>query len=102
MVVEYIRYHVEPGQRKTFIQAFAHVIKQMDGQPHCWGYDLLEGMHDPTLFILRVEWATLAGHHAFKPSALLPGIVREGVPFLDNVVEKHYYKQTGVSNRKQK
>ncbi len=100
MVVEYIRYRVDPTQRENFIQAFAHVVKQIDVLSNCLGYDLLECMDDPTLFILRVEWTAMSGRYSFVSSPIFPNLVRDGSPFPDNVLENQYYKQTGVSKRK--
>jgi hypothetical protein len=100
MVVEYIRYRVDPTQRENFIQAFAHIVKQIDVLPNCLGYDLMECMDDPALFVLRVEWTAMTGRYSFTPSSIFPGLVEDGSPFPDQVLENHYYKQTGVSKRK--
>lgn len=100
VLVQYIRYRIDAGDRHNFVESFAVITKQLDVTPACLAYDLKECLDDPTLFILRVEWDPSAGRYNFRPSRFFPNGMGDTAPFPELVVENHYYRPTGINKRK--
>ncbi len=59
MVIEYIRYKVEPSQRESLLAAYAQAAAQLDASPYCLAYELTECEEEAGQFMLRIEWTVV-------------------------------------------
>lgn len=101
MIIEYIRYKVEPGQSDEFIAAYDKAGEQLNSSPHCISYELSECEEEPGQFMLRIEWTSTEEHlNGFRKSELFPAFFSNIKRFFSNIQEMRHYKQTKVVNVK--
>ncbi len=101
MIIEYIRYKVEPSQREEFILAYSYAAQQLDTSEFCLAYELSECEEEPGQFILRIEWTSTEEHlKGFRKSAEFPAFFANVKPFFNNIQEMRHYKLTEVLKRK--
>jgi quinol monooxygenase YgiN len=101
MVIEYIRYKVEPSQRESLLAAYSQAAAQLDASPYCLSYELSECEEEAGQFMLRIEW-TSAGEHlqGFRKSELFPPFFAAIKGFFTNIQEMRHYQLTPVHGKK--
>ncbi|WP_202910438.1 putative quinol monooxygenase [Hymenobacter sediminis] len=69
MTVEYVRYRIDPEQQPSSVEAI-HQVNQLPAiAPDCLNYQLAHCEEEPTLFIWRIEWASVEQHlNGFRKS----------------------------------
>lgn len=58
MIIEYIRYKVDPTKRSSFIEAYTKASAQLDNSEHCTAYELTECEEEEGKFMVRIEWTS--------------------------------------------
>src|SRR4029450_12818803 len=70
MVVEYIRYKIDPSRNDEFDQAYRRPVPLLDASPHCQRWEAARCVDDPEKQIVRIEWDSTEGHlQGFRQSA---------------------------------
>ena len=101
MVVEYIRYEIEPERAAEFEQAYARASAALDESEHCLSYELARGVEEPRNWILRIEWDSVDGHEqGFRKSPEFGPFFRAVKPFFEQIEEMRHYRPTEVAARK--
>ena len=101
MVIEYIRYKVQPENREAFTGAYEKASKQLDDSGYCLAYELAECEEEPGSYILRIEWTSTDQHlNGFRKSELFPAFFGNVKPFFDAIQEMRHYNPTAISKRK--
>jgi quinol monooxygenase YgiN len=92
MVIEYLRYDVPPAQRDQFIAAYRSAAQELESSEHCLSYEISVGIEEPTHFVVRIEWDSVAGHErGFRSSSLFGPFFAKVQPFIGQILEmKHY------------
>ena len=55
MMVEYIRYAVDPGRAGAFRRAYREAAAILQADPRCLSYLIAQGLEEPTHFVVRME-----------------------------------------------
>jgi quinol monooxygenase YgiN len=96
-IVEYVRYAVAADRADALIDAYRRALPHLEASPHCLSVELTRCHEDPTHFILRLEWDSLAGHlEGFRKSAVFTPFLAEIRPFIDAIEEMRHYELTDV------
>lgn len=70
MVVEYIRYEIQPEQHEQFVASYKSAAKELEASQHCLRYEICEGVEEPNNFTVRIQWDSMEGHEkGFRNSA---------------------------------
>jgi hemoglobin len=96
MIVEYIRYVIQPGHADTFRQAYAEAAGILQADPRCLSYEITQGVEEPTHFVVRIEWNSLEGHlDGFRKDPAFRDFFALVRPYVDDIEEmRHYEVQT--------
>ena len=93
MIVEYIRYTIEPGRADAFRQAYAEAAGILQADPRCLSYEIAQGLEEPTHFVVRIEWDSLEGHlDGFRKDPAFGGFFALVRPYVDDIEEMHHYE----------
>ena len=93
MIVEYIRYTIEPGRADAFLQAYAEAAGVLQADPRCLSYEIAQGLEEPTHFVVRIEWDSLEGHlEGFRQDPAFGGFFALVRPYVDDIEEMHHYE----------
>jgi heme-degrading monooxygenase HmoA len=68
MVVEYIRYKIDPSRNDEFDQAYRRAGTLLDASPHCQRWEAARCVDDPEKQIVRIEWDSTEGASAGLPA----------------------------------
>jgi quinol monooxygenase YgiN len=97
MIVEYIRYRIEPSRAKDFLSAYEVASKSMKDSPHCLGYELTQCMEARESFILRILWDSEEGHiKGFRTSPQFKPFFAAVQPFVKEIQEMRHYELTSL------
>ena len=70
VIVEYIRYNVEPSRAAEFLAAYEAASASMKASSYCLGYELSQCTDAKEHYILRILWDSHEGHlKGFRTSA---------------------------------
>src|SRR5262249_32791490 len=70
MIVEYIRYKIDPSRSEEFDDAYRRAGVLLDASPHCLSWELARCVDDPGKQIVRIAWDSVEGHlEGFRKSA---------------------------------
>jgi quinol monooxygenase YgiN len=96
MVVEYIRYEVPAERQAEFVQAYGAAAADLAQSSHCLRFEVAQGMEEPSHFIVRIEWDSVAGHEqGFRTSPEFSSFFAKVKPFFAQIREmKHYEVKT--------
>jgi quinol monooxygenase YgiN len=95
MIVEYIRYSIEPSRAKDFVQAYETASTSMKDSPHCLGYELTQCTEARESFILRILWDSEEGHiKGFRTSPQFKPFFAAVQPFVNSIQEMRHYELT--------
>ena len=98
MIVEYIRYRIPPDQATAFEDAYRDASASLDASPHCQRFDVARCIEDPSAYVVRIEWDSLAGHmDGFHPSPQFAGFFAAVRPFVGQIEEARHYEITTAS-----
>ncbi|WP_199243275.1 putative quinol monooxygenase [Vitiosangium sp. GDMCC 1.1324] len=97
MIVEYIRYKVEPGTGESLIQAYEAASESLRASPHCQGFELTRCAESPETFMLRILWDSAEGHlKGFRTSREFGSFFQAVKPFVKSIEEMRHYELTNV------
>jgi quinol monooxygenase YgiN len=97
MIVEYIRYTIEPSRAKDFLAAYDAAGKSMKDSSHCFGYELTQCTEAQESFILRILWDSEEGHlKGFRTSPQFKPFFAAVQPFVKDIQEMRHYEQTSL------
>ena len=92
MTVEYIRYRVATEQQPAFVQAIKSACQLLTSSSDCLSYQLAHCDEDPTLFVWRIEWASVEHHlNGFRKSAEFGAFFQLVKPFYSGIQEMNHY-----------
>src|SRR4051812_1092725 len=98
MIIEYVRYTLEPGRAAEFISAYAEAARSLEQSSHCFGYELSQCSEAPESFILRLTWDSLEGHmKGFRGSPEFATFFQAIKPFVKNIDEMRHYEVTRLA-----
>lgn len=95
MIVEYIRYDLDPSRAPALVEAYEAASKSLQQSPHCLGYELARCSEAPGSFVLRIEWDSLEGHlQGFRTSPHFRSFFTAVQPFVKDIAEMRHYEVT--------
>jgi quinol monooxygenase YgiN len=95
MVVEYIRYNIDPGRAEAFEQAYRRASEALEASEHCERYEVTRCREDPTQHIVRIEWDSEEGHlSGFRQSPEFRRFFEAVGPFVHDIEEMRHYEVT--------
>jgi quinol monooxygenase YgiN len=95
MVVEYIRYKIDPGRTDEFIDAYRRGGELLDASPHCLRWEAARSVDDPEKQVVRIEWDSAEGHiQGFRQSADFKPFLDATKPFFQDIEEMTHYEVT--------
>jgi hypothetical protein len=62
MIVEYIRYKIDPSRKNESTRPTAAPGALLDASPHCQAWEAARCVDDPEKQIVRIEWDSAEGH----------------------------------------
>lgn len=94
MIVEYLRYTVEPERADAFVDAYRAASEPLMASPYCTAFELTRCVEDPTKFILRIEWTSAKDHlEGFRHSEEFKAFFASVKPFFQAIEEMRHYEQ---------
>jgi hemoglobin len=101
MIMEIIRYKLDPGQESAFEAAYGQAQRFLAGSPNCLSYQLTRCLKDRGRYVLMIEWDSLEGHlQGFRRSPAFREFVSMVAPYLNKIEEMEHYETTGVAGIK--
>jgi hypothetical protein len=61
MIVEYIRYNIDPSRNGEFDAAYRRAGVLLDASPHCQRWEAARCVEQPERQIVRIEWDSVEG-----------------------------------------
>jgi quinol monooxygenase YgiN len=99
MIVEYIRYRIDPGRADEFKEAYRRAAEALDASEHCERYEVSRCSEDPTQHVVRIEWDSEQGHlSGFRQSPEFRGFFEAVGPFVNDIEEMRHYQVTLASS----
>jgi quinol monooxygenase YgiN len=97
MIVEYIRYEIEPSRAKDFVGAYEVACKSLKESTHCLGYELTQCTEARESFVLRILWDSEEGHiRGFRTSPQFTPFFAAVQPFVKDIAEMRHYEPTAL------
>jgi quinol monooxygenase YgiN len=97
MIVEYIRYTIEPSRAKEFMAGYENAAKSLKDSPHCLGYELTQCTEARESYMLRILWDSEEGHiKGFRTSAQFKPFFAAVQPFVKDIAEMRHYELTAI------
>jgi quinol monooxygenase YgiN len=95
MIVEYIRYKIEPARTDEFDDAYRRAGELLDASPHCLRWEASRCVEEPEKQIVRIEWDSTEGHlEGFRKSADFKPFLDAIGPFYGDIEEMTHYQVT--------
>jgi quinol monooxygenase YgiN len=95
MIVEYIRYKIDPGRTGEFDDAYRRAGALLDASPHCQRWEASRSVDESEKQIVRIEWDSVEGHlQGFRQSADFKPFVEATRPFFTDIEEMTHYQVT--------
>ena len=93
MLVEYIRYTVDPDDAAAFLSAYAAAGRILQRDPHCLGWELSQSAREPRRCTVRIEWDSAEGHlQGFRSSPAFGDFLALVGPYLGAIDEMEHYE----------
>jgi quinol monooxygenase YgiN len=93
MIVEYIRYRIDPTRTQEFDDAYRRAGELLDASPHCRRWETARSVDEPANQIVRIEWDSAEGHLAgFRKSGDFKPFLEATQPFFKNIEEMTHYE----------
>jgi quinol monooxygenase YgiN len=100
MIVEYIRYKIDPSRADEFKAAYTRAGELLDASPHCLRWEAARCVDDPHNHIVRIEWDSSEGHlQGFRQSADFKPFLEATGPFYNDIEEMTHYDVTSASSK---
>jgi truncated hemoglobin YjbI/quinol monooxygenase YgiN len=97
VIVEYIRYRIDPLQAEAFEDAFARAAAPLCQAPQCVDYELSRCVDQPEFYILRITWTSAEGHlRDFRKGEHFEAFAAAVRPYLRQIEEMRHYERTAV------
>ncbi|MFT3927824.1 MAG: antibiotic biosynthesis monooxygenase family protein [Myxococcales bacterium] len=97
MIVEYVRYRVQPGEGERLIQAYERAAESLRRSAHCLGFELSRCVEEPEQFVLRITWDSAEGHMTgFRKGPEFAAFFAAVQPFVKAIEEMRHYALTEV------
>ncbi len=108
MIVEYIRYKLQPPPEQTvedaaaaFEAAYRQAATSLDASTHCLGYELARCVEEPDRYILRIDWDSIDGHlGGFRKAPEFGPFFTAIKPYVGQIEEMQHYALTAVRARR--
>jgi len=102
MIVEYTRYKIEEGRRKSFEETYQKAANALRASSHCLAYELSHCTEDLNYYTLRIEWDSEEGHlRGFRSSSEFKAFFALVRPYVKDIEEMRHYDVL-AANRKAK
>jgi len=93
VVVEYIRYTIDPSRTEEFDAAYRRAGQLLDASPHCRHWEAARSVEEPDKQIVRIEWDSVDGHlNGFRKSGDFKPFLEATQPFFKNIDEMTHYE----------
>ncbi|MEV4004780.1 antibiotic biosynthesis monooxygenase [Actinomadura sp. NPDC049753] len=97
MIVEYIRYRIDPQDAEDFEAAYARASVPLAAAPECVDYELSRCVDEPSSYILRICWTSADDHmRGFRGGEHFPAFFAEIKPYVQRIEEMRHYERTAV------
>ena len=95
MIVEYIRYTIDPDRTDEFDDVYRRAGALLDASPHCLRWEAARRADESAKQIIRIEWDSAEGHlQGFRQSADFKPFVEATKPFFGDIEEMTHYEVT--------
>jgi quinol monooxygenase YgiN len=95
MIVEYIRYTIDPSRADEFDDAYRRAGALLDASPHCLRWEAARRVDEPEKQIVRIEWDSADGHmQGFRQSTDFKPFLEAVKPFFGDIEEMTHYEVT--------
>jgi heme-degrading monooxygenase HmoA len=95
MIVEYIRYKIDPGRTDEIDNAYRRAGALLDASPHCRRWEIARCVDESEKQIVRIEWDSVEGHlQGFRKSADFKPFLQATGPFYNDIEEMTHYEVT--------
>jgi quinol monooxygenase YgiN len=95
MIVEYIRYKIDPSRNDEFDEAYRRAGTLLDASANCQRWEAARSVDDPEKQIVRIEWDSAEGHlQGFRQSAAFKPFLEATGPFFNDIEEMTHYEVT--------
>ncbi len=92
MIVEYLRYAIDPARQEAFVAAYEAAREPLLASPHALSLDVCRCVDEPGQFILRIEWTSAQDHmEKFRGSAELRSFFAHVRPYVADILEMRHY-----------
>ena len=100
MIVEYIRYKIDPSRNDEFDEAYRRAGTLLDASPHCQAWEVARCVDGPEKQIVRIEWDSTEGHlEGFRKSADFKPFLEATQPFFKDIEEMTHYQVRATGSR---
>ncbi|MFC4052538.1 group II truncated hemoglobin [Actinomadura syzygii] len=97
MIVEYIRYRIDPAESGAFEEAYARAAASLAAAPQCVDYELSRCVDEPECYVLRIGWTSADDHmKGFRGGEHFPAFFAEIKPYVQQIEEMRHYERTPV------
>jgi quinol monooxygenase YgiN len=94
MIVEYLRYAIDPDRAEAFIADYEAASAPLLASPWCLSFDLCRCVEEPSSFILRIEWTSAEDHLGkFRGSPEFRAFFAKIRPYLSDIAEMRHYER---------
>jgi len=95
MIVEYIRYKIDPHCNGEFDDAYRRAGALLEASPHCQRWEAARGVDEPGMQVVRIEWDSIEGHlKGFRQSSDFKLFLEAIQPFYKDIEEMTHYQVT--------
>src|SRR5437667_12848782 len=97
MIVEYIRYKIDPTRNDEFEDSYRRAGELLDASPHCLRWEAARCVDQPDKQIVRIEWDSADGHlQGFRRSPDFKPFLEGTQPvYKDREAMTHYQVEAG-------
>src|SRR5262249_27423482 len=100
MIVEYIRYKIDPARADEFADAYRRAGVLLDASPHCQGWEAARSVDEPGKQVVRIKWDSAEAHlQGFRKSPDFKPFVEATGPFYNDIEEMTHYEVTAGADR---
>jgi hypothetical protein len=95
VIVEYIRYKIDPARIDEFDDAYRRAGALLDASSHCQCWEASRCVDEPGKQIVRIEWDSAEGHlQGFRKSPDFKPFLEATGPFYHDIEEMTHYQVT--------
>ncbi len=106
MIVEYIRYKLQPADTASagqtaaeFEAAYRGACASLDISPHCLTYELSRCVEEADHYLLRIEWDSAEGHlNGFRRAPEFAPFLAAIRPYVSQIQEMRHYAPVRIGS----